>query len=133
MPGLRPPTQAPYWMTRLELIELRKQFTELLDSSVVQPFKAPYGAPLLFQKKQDGSLRMCVDYRALNKVTIKNKCLILLDAKMFDQLSKVEYFTKLDFRSGYWQVHMADGDNAQDYMCDAVWKLLVLSLALQVD
>ena len=83
-------------MTRPELIELRKQFTELLDASLVQPFKAPYGEQLLFQKKQDGSLRMCIDYRALNKVTIKNKCLILLAAKMFDQLSKAEYFTKLD-------------------------------------
>ena len=65
-------------MTPPELIELWKQLTELLDAGLVQPSKAPYGAPVLFQKKQDGTLRMCVDYRALNKVTIKNKYLIPL-------------------------------------------------------
>ena len=71
---------------------------ELLDASLVQPSKAPYGAPVLFQKKQDGTLRMCVDYRALNKAMIKNKYPIPLAAELFDRLSKAEYFTK---RSGY--------------------------------
>ena len=55
---------------------------------------------------------MCVDYRALNKVTIKNKYPIPLAAELFDQLSKVEYFTKLDLQSGYWQVRVAEGDEA---------------------
>ena len=64
VPRSRPPAQAPYRITPPELIELRKQLTELLDTGLVQPSKAPYGAPVLFQKKQDGSLPMCVDYRA---------------------------------------------------------------------
>ena len=68
---------------------------------------------MLFQKKQDGMLRMCVDYRALNKVTIKNKYPIPLAAELFDQLCKAEYFTKLDLRSGYWQVRVAEGDEAK--------------------
>ena len=68
---------------------------------------------MLFQKKQDGTLRMCVDYRALNKVTIKNKYPIPLAAELFDRLSKVEYFTKLDLRSGYWQVRVDEGDEAK--------------------
>ena len=68
---------------------------------------------MLFQKKQDSSLRMCVDHRALNKVTIKTKYLIPLAAKLFDRLSKVEYFTKLDLRSRYWQVRMSKGDEAK--------------------
>ena len=68
---------------------------------------------MLFQKKQDGTLRMCVDYRALNKVMIKNKYLIPLATKLFDRLSKVEYFTKLDLRSRYWQVRVAEGDEAK--------------------
>ena len=110
VPGSRPPTQAPYRMTPPELRELRKQLTELLDAGLVQPSKAPYGAPVLFQKKQDGTLRMCVDYRALNKVTIKTKYPIPLAAELFDRLSKVEYFTKLDLRSGYWQVRVVEGD-----------------------
>ena len=113
MPGSRPPAQAPYRMTPPELRELRKQLTELLDAGLVQPSKASYGAPVLFQKKHDGTLRMCVDYRALNKVTIKNKYLIPLAAELFDRLSKAEYFTKLDLRSRYWQVHVAEGDEAK--------------------
>lgn len=71
-----------------ELEELRKQLKELLDAGLLQPAKSPYGAPLLFQKKQDDSLRMCVDYRALNKVTIRNNYPIPLVADCFDQLSK---------------------------------------------
>ena len=99
--------QAPYWMPPVELLELRKQLKELLDTGLNQPSRAPYGAPVLFQKKHDGYLRMCVDYRALNKVTIKNKYLILLAAELFDRLSKASYFTKLDLRSGYWQMRIA--------------------------
>ena len=87
--------------------------TELLDAGLVQPSKAPYGTPELFQKKQYGSLRMCVDYRALNKVMIKNKYLIPLAMELFDQLSKAEYFTKLDLRSGYKQVCVDEGDEAK--------------------
>ena len=107
VPGLRSPAQAPYRMTPPELIELRKQLMELMAS------KALYKAPVLFQKKQDGSLRMCVDYRVLNKVTIKNKYPIPLAAELFNRLSKAKYFTKLDLRSGYWQVRLAEGDEAK--------------------
>jgi hypothetical protein len=72
VPRTKPPSQAPYRMSPMELVELRKQLEELIDSGFVRPSKAPYGAPVLFQKKADGSLlRMCMDYRALNKVTIK--------------------------------------------------------------
>ena len=102
--GAKPPTQVPYRMAPAELLELRKQLKELLDSGMIQPSRAPFGAPVLFQKKHDGSLRMCVDYRALNKVTIKNKYSIPLAAELFDRLAKAWYFTKLDLRSGYWQV-----------------------------
>ena len=109
----RPPAQVPYRMTPPKLIELRKQLMELLDAGLVQPSKAPYWAPVLFQKKQDGSLRMCVDYRALNKVTIKNKYPIPFAVDLFDRLNKAEYFTKLDLRSGYWQVRVAEGDEAK--------------------
>ena len=80
---------------------------------MIQPSRAPYGAHVLFQKKHDGSLRMCGDYRALNKVTIKNKYPIPLAAKLFDRLAKARYFTKLDLRSGYWQVRVAEGDEAK--------------------
>ena len=113
LPGAKPPAQVPYRMARAELLELRKQLKELLDSSMIQPSRAPFGAPVLFQKKHDRSLCMCVDYRALNKVTIKNKYPIPLAAELFDILAKAWYFTKLDLRSGYWQVRITEGDEAK--------------------
>ena len=112
-PGTRPPARAPYRMAPAELAELRKQLDDLLDAGYIQPSKAPYGAPMLFQRKQDGSMRMCVDYRALNKVTVKNKYPVPNVADLFDRLSKTAYFTKLDLRSGYWQMRIADGDESK--------------------
>jgi hypothetical protein len=112
-PGARAPAQAPYRMAPALLAELRKQLDELLEAGYLQPSKAPYGAPVLFQKKQDGSMRMCVDYRALNKVTVKNKYPIPNASDLFDRLSQASHFTKLDLRSGYWQVRIAEGDEAK--------------------
>ena len=109
-PGAKPPAMGPYRMAPPELEELRRQLKELLDAGFIQPSKAPYGAPVLFQRKHDGSLRMCIDYRALNKVTVKNKYPIPLIADLFDQLGRARYFTKLDLRSGYYQVRIAEGD-----------------------
>ena len=80
---------------------------------MIQPSRAPFGAPVLFQKKHDGSLRMCVDYRALNKVTIKNKYMIPLAAELFDILEKAQYFTKLVLGLSYWQVWITKGDEAK--------------------
>ena len=100
----------PYRTSPAELLKLRKRLRELLDANLIQPSRAPYDAPVLFQKKHDGSLPICVDYRALNKVTIKNKYLIPLATELFDRLSKASYFTKLDLRLGYWQVWIAARD-----------------------
>ena len=103
----------PYRTSPTELLKLRKRLRELLDASLIQPSRAPYDAPVLFQKKHDGSLPICVDYRALNKVTIKNKYPIPLAAELFDKLSKATYFTKLDLRLGYWQVWIATRDEGK--------------------
>ena len=109
-PGAKPPAFPPYRMAPPELEELRRQLKELLEAGYIRPSKAPYVAPVLFQKKHDGSLRLCIDYRALNKVTVKNKYPIPLVADLFDQLGRARYFTKLDLRSGYYQVRIAEGD-----------------------
>lgn len=108
--GAKPPALAPYRMAPPELKELRRQFQYLLDAGYIRPSKALFGAPVLFQKKKDGSLHMCIDYRALNKITIKNKYLIPLIADLVDQLDKARYITKLDLQFGYYKVRIAKGD-----------------------
>ncbi|GJP81095.1 hypothetical protein CLOP_g11278, partial [Closterium sp. NIES-67] len=75
-PGLKPTFRAPYWLSPTELTGMKKQIEYLLAKGLIRPSTSPYGAPVLFTPKLDGSLRMCIDYRALNKQTIKNKYLI---------------------------------------------------------
>ncbi|KAK8716653.1 hypothetical protein V6N13_043958 [Hibiscus sabdariffa] len=104
VPNAEPLARAPYRMTPPELEELRRQLKELLDADYIRLSKAPYGAPVLFQKKHDGSLRMCIDHRDLNKLTVKNMYSIPLIVDLFDQLGGARWFTKLDLRSGYNQV-----------------------------
>ncbi|KAJ7958669.1 Retrotransposon protein, putative, Ty3-gypsy subclass [Quillaja saponaria] len=132
VPGIKPPAKAPYRMAPPELAELRKQLNELLESGFIRPSKAPFGALVLFQKKQDGSLRMCVDYRALNKVTVRNSYPIPLIADLFDQLSGAKYFTKLDLRSGYYQVRIAEGDEPKTTCVTryGAFEFLVMSFGL---
>ncbi|KAL0290536.1 UNVERIFIED_CONTAM: RNA-directed DNA polymerase [Sesamum calycinum] len=114
--GARPPAQAPYRMAPAELAELRKQLDWLLEARLIQSSKAPYRSPVLFQRKQDGSMKMCLDYRALNKVTIKNKYSIPNVMDLFDKLTKAKFYTKIDLRSRYWQVSVARGDEPKT-MC----------------
>ncbi|XP_074306255.1 uncharacterized protein LOC141641327 [Silene latifolia] len=109
LPGTRPPARGPYRMAPPELAELRRQLDDLIRSGSIRPSKAPYGAHVLFQKKQDGSLRLCIDYR-LEQADVRNRYPIPLVADLFDQLQGAVYFTKLDLRSGYHQVRIAEGD-----------------------
>ncbi|KAE8731731.1 hypothetical protein F3Y22_tig00002684pilonHSYRG00048 [Hibiscus syriacus] len=88
----------------------KREFKDLLDASYIQPSKSSYATPGLFQKKHDGSLQMCIDYRALNKLMVNNKYPIPLIADLFDQLGGARWFTKLDLRSGYYQVRIVEGD-----------------------
>lgn len=110
IPGTSPPSMPTYRMSPSELDELKKQLADLVSHGFIQPSKSPYGAPVLFVKKKDGSSRMCVDYRALNKVTIKNKYPLPRVDELFDRLRGAKYFSKLDLRSGYHQVKIADED-----------------------
>ncbi|KAL0411205.1 UNVERIFIED_CONTAM: hypothetical protein Slati_3710200 [Sesamum latifolium] len=90
VPGTEPPARAPYWMSQPELVELRKQLKDMLESGIINPAKSAYGVPVLFQKKADGSLCMCCDYQVLNKITVKNKYPIPLVADCFDRLSRAK-------------------------------------------
>ncbi|CAI7739564.1 unnamed protein product [Closterium sp. NIES-53] len=107
-PGSKPTFRAPYRLSPTELADMKKQIEYLLDKGLIRPSTSPYGAPVLFTPKPDGSLRMCIDYRALNKQTIKNKYPIPRIDDLLDQLRAATIFSKLDLRSGYWQIRMAD-------------------------
>jgi hypothetical protein len=97
-------------MPPAELAELKKQLQELLDKGFIRPSTSPWGCPALFVKKKDESLRLCVDYRPLNAVTIKNKYSLPRIDVLFDQLVGVKVFSKIDLRSGYHQIKIRAND-----------------------
>ena len=103
-PGTRPISIPPYRMAPVELKELKAQLQELLNKGFIRTGASPWGAPVLFVKKKDGSFRMCIDYRQLNKVTIKNKYPLPRIDDLFDQLQGACVFSKIDLRSGYHQL-----------------------------
>ena len=110
VPGATPASVTPYRMAPLELKELKLQLQELLDKGFIRPSVSPWGAPVLFVKKKDGTLRLCVDYRQLNKLTVKNKYLLPRIDDLFDQLKGASIFSKIDLRSGYHQLKIKDAD-----------------------
>jgi hypothetical protein len=93
-----------------ELAELKNQLQELLDKGYIRPSSSPWGSPALFVKKKDGSLQMCVDYRPLNAVTIRNKYPLPRIDVLFDQLAGAKVFSKIDLRSGYHQIKIRTSD-----------------------
>ena len=110
LPGTAPIAKRPYHMAPTELAELKLQITELQQKGYIRPNSSPWGAPVLFVTKKDGSLRMCIDYRSLNEVTIKNKYPLPRIDDLFDQLQGAKYFSKIDLRSGYHQLRIKEAD-----------------------
>ncbi|KAL4020914.1 hypothetical protein IC575_019702 [Cucumis melo] len=97
-------------MAPAELKELKVQLQELLDKGFIRPSVSPWGAPVLFVKNKDWSIHLCIDYRELNKVTIKNRYPLPRIDDLFDQLQGAIIFSKIDLRSGYHQLRIRDGD-----------------------
>ncbi|GJR22710.1 putative reverse transcriptase domain-containing protein [Tanacetum coccineum] len=108
IPGATPVACAPYRLARLEMQELSNQLQELSDRGFIRPSTSPWGAPVLFVKKKDGSFRMCIDYRELNKLTIKNRYPLPRIDDLFDQLQGSSVYSKIDLRSGYHQLRVRD-------------------------
>jgi hypothetical protein len=91
-------------MSTPELVELKLQLKEMMDKGYIRPSMSPWGAPVLFVKKKDGTLRLCIDHRQINKVTIKNRYPLPRIDDLFDQLGGASIFSKIELRSGYCQV-----------------------------
>ncbi|KAG7669555.1 hypothetical protein KSW81_007707 [Nannochloris sp. 'desiccata'] len=109
-PGHMPPCQRPYRISPREMEELQKQIREMIDAGIIQPSSSPYAAPVIFVPKQDGTLRMCVDYRALNKITIKDKFPLPKMDELLNCLEGARYFSKIDLKSAYYQVRVKEED-----------------------
>nr|GEU97107.1 hypothetical protein [Tanacetum cinerariifolium] len=110
VPGANSVAKSPYRLAPSEMQELFGQPQELQDKGFIRPSHSPWGAPVLFVKKKDGSFRMCIDYMELNKITIKNRYPLPMINDLFDQLQRTYYFSKIDLRSGYHQLRMHEDD-----------------------
>ncbi|GJT26640.1 putative reverse transcriptase domain-containing protein [Tanacetum coccineum] len=110
IPGAAPVAQAPYRLAPSEMKELSEQLKELSDKGFIRPSSSPWGAPVLFVKKKDGSFRMCIDYRELNKLTVKNRYPLPRIDDLFDQLQGSSVYSKIDLRSGYHQLRVREED-----------------------
>ncbi|GJT65005.1 putative nucleotidyltransferase, ribonuclease H [Tanacetum coccineum] len=110
IPRAMPVAKSPYRLAPSELEELSGQLKELQDKGFIRPSSSPWGAPVLFVKKNDGSFRMCIDYRELNKLTVKNRYPLPRIDDLFDQLQGSQFFSKIDLRSGYHQLRVHEDD-----------------------
>ena len=110
IPGIEPIFIPPYRMAPTELRELKVQLEELLSKGLIRPSISPWGAPVLFVKKKDRILRLCIDYRKLNKVTIRNQYPLPRIDELFDQLQGSRVYSKIDLRSGYHQLRVQESD-----------------------
>nr|CAB3502861.1 unnamed protein product [Digitaria exilis] len=131
-PGTAPITKRPYRMPPNELAELKIQLQELLDKGFIRPSVSPWGCPAIFVKKKDHSLRLCIDYRPLNAVTIKNKYPLPRIDILFDQLAGARVFSKIDLRSGYHQIKIRPCDIPKTAFSTryALYEFLVMSFGL---
>nr|GEV52203.1 putative reverse transcriptase domain-containing protein [Tanacetum cinerariifolium] len=111
IPGAAPVARALYQLAPFEMKELSDQMQGLFDKGFIRPSSSPWGAPVLFVKKKDGSFWMCIDYWELNKLTVKNRYSLLRIDDLFDQLRGSSIYSKIDLRSGYHQLRVQEEDN----------------------
>ena len=109
-PGTSPISMTPHRMAPVELQELIVQLQELLDKGFIRPSTLPWGAPVLFAKKKDKTLRLCIDYRQLNRVTVKNRYPLPRIDDLFDQLRGARVYSKIDLRTSYHQLRVRETD-----------------------
>nr|GEX82926.1 putative reverse transcriptase domain-containing protein [Tanacetum cinerariifolium] len=115
IPGATPVARAPYRLASSKMKELSEQLQELFDKGFIRPSSSPWGAPVLLIKKKDGSFRMCIDYRELNKLTVKNRYPLTRIDDLFDQLQGSSVYSKIDLRSGYHQLRVREQDDKKEH------------------
>jgi hypothetical protein len=132
LPGTTPILKRAYRMDVKDLIELKKQIEELLEKGFIRPSSSPWGAPVLFVNKKDGSRRMCVDYRSLNEVTIKNKYSLPRIEYLLDHMRGATIFSKIDLRLGYHQLKIRTEDIPKTAFTTryGLYEFLVMSFGL---
>ena len=108
--GSIPPSRPPFRLSQPELDELHRQMDQMLQRGFLRPSKSPYGAPVFFVRKADGTLRMVYDWRHLNKLTVKTQPCLPSIEDLFDPVRGAKYFSKLDLKSGYNQVRVEERD-----------------------
>nr|GFB08151.1 putative reverse transcriptase domain-containing protein [Tanacetum cinerariifolium] len=131
IPGAEPVAQAPYRLAPSEMKELSDQLHELSDKGFIRPSSSPWGAPVLFVKKKDGSFRMCIDYQELNKLTVKNRYPLPRIDDLFDQLQGSSIYSKIDLRSGKANV-VADALSRKERIKPLRVRALVMTIGLDL-
>ncbi|XP_048630596.1 uncharacterized protein LOC125603957 [Brassica napus] len=109
-PEAKPITKAPYHMAPAEFAKLKKQLEDIMEKGFIRPSSSPWGAPVLFVKKKDGSMRLCIDYRRINNITIKDKYPLPRIDELLDKLRGGSWFSKIDLALGYHQIPISEGD-----------------------
>jgi len=127
MSGVAPPAKAPYQMSHEELKELKVQLEELLAKKYIKPNKLSYGAHIFFIHKKDRTLRMCVDYKAFNKVTMKNRYPLPQIYDLFDRLSGVKVFNRINLCSKYYQIRIIKKERRKGRLSHKVWLIRIFS------
>ena len=122
-PGTSPISMTPHKMVPVELQELRVQLQELQDKGFIRPSTSPWGALVLFVKKKDKTLRMCIDYRQLNRVTIKNRYSLPRIDDLFDQLRGARVYSKIDLRTSYHHMRVRETDIPNTTFKTTLWGL----------
>ena len=110
IPGSSPPNRPPYRVSYAQQEEILTQVNELVEKGLVRPSSSPFCSPVFLVQKKDGSYRMCIDYRALNKQTIKNRFPVPRIEDIFDRLQGSTYYSRIDLKSGYHQIRIANQD-----------------------
>ena len=133
VPGARPVNLRPYRYSPAQKDEIERQISKMLQQGIIRPSCSPFASPVLLVLKKDLTWRLCIDYRHLNFITVKNRYTLPIIKELIDELSGPKWFTRLDLRAGYHQIRMNLEDEAKNRIQDSQWSLRVQGHVLWAD